>query len=240
MGTNIKTIISPEFGELFLDNVNDPAGYKVHQMFNAWWAHAPEPTIEAYIARLNATPDQKTFLEARHLADPLELDLLVSMPEGSLGRGYHDFIVDNNLLTKLAIDYRAFHEHLAASGVLDRMPEGLQYFIIRGFQIHDLLHVLTGFDATPRGEIALQAFCLAQVNFPYFGMWIAHVGARMTYIDPHMIEPTMDAITEGWALGRGAENLQFELWENRLTEPLSLLRDEFGLAETGKALKCVA
>ena len=51
------------------------------------------------------------------------------------------------------------------------MPHELNYAIIGGFQIHDILHVPTGYTPAPIHELALQAFCLTQLQFPYFGMW---------------------------------------------------------------------
>jgi len=101
------------------------------------------------------------------------------MPEGSVGRGYYAFLTTNGLQSNLATNYRMLHDLLATGGQLDRMPADLKYAVIRGFQIHDILHVVTGYTPSGVDELALQAFCLAQLQFPYFGMWMATTTSRM-------------------------------------------------------------
>ena len=41
----------------------------------------------------------------------------------------------------------------------------------------------------------------------------------------------MTAITEGWAYGKRARNIQFQRWEERFSEPVSAIRQEFGLED---------
>ena len=139
----------------------------------------------------------------------------------------------NGLEKNLAIGYRALHEAMKARGALDGMPEPFQYAVLRGFQIHDFLHVLTGYDSSRRGELALQAFCLAQIRFPYFGMWLSVVTTRMTFLEPDVIQPAMDAIAAGWSAGRRVANLQFGRWEERVEQPLDALRRELRIPGEG-------
>lgn len=225
----MSATIAPEFATELLKTFNDPKQHGVHVLFNQWWAHAPDEVIAAYLADFKSVPEQRAFLDAHYFSDPHDLEALGGMRSGTLGHEYYHFIVDNGLEKNIAMNYRQFHEMLAASGELDRMPEELRYAIIRGFQIHDLLHVLTGYEATGWGEIALQAFCLAQIRFPYFGMWMSVTTTRMTLLDPDAIVPMMDAISHGWTYGREAKNLQFAHWETMLDRPLSELRKEYGL-----------
>lgn len=219
-------------GEL-LKTFDDPQKHGVHLLFNQWWERAPDEVIADYMADFESIPAQRAFLDEGYFSSPLDLDMLKDMQEGSLGRGYYDFIVSNELEKNIAVNYRDFHQSLETSGQLDRMPAPLRYAIIRGFQIHDLLHVLTGYEPTPDGEIALQAFCLAQIRFPYFGMWMSVVTTRMTLLDPKTIGPMMDAITDGWQYGRQAANLQFQKWETMLDRPLADIRKEYDLVRDG-------
>ncbi len=163
------------------------------------------------------------------------MDELKAYQPGTVGRAYYHFIADNGLEANLATNYKALHDMMKGMGNLDRMPDNLNYAIIRGFQIHDLLHVLTGYEATPDGEIALQAFCLAQLRFPYFGMWMSVVTTRMTFLDPDMILPSMDAISEGWQYGRRTENLQFDQWETMFERPLAQVRREYNIQPPERA-----
>ena len=230
-----KPKLDREFGEKLLTCFDDPEQYGVHLLFNEWWKFAPGETIAKYSADFERVPKQKAFDEARWFAPNLSLDDLKAHAPGTVGRTYYHFIADNGLEANLATNYKALHDMMKMQGNLDRMPDNLNYAIIRGFQIHDLLHVLTGYEATPDGEIALQAFCLAQIRFPYFSMWMSVVTARMTYLDPDMIVPTMDAVSEGWQYGRATENLQFERWEEMLDRPLADVRREYGIRPPERA-----
>ncbi len=223
-------MISDEFAELLVATFNDPDAHPVHVLFNQWWAHAPAEVKDGYVQQFMDDPELAAFVDEGHYAAPLDLEELRALPDGSLGRTFHDWIVDNDLAAQIAMDYRRFHDYLEAQGQLEGMPEAMKYAVLRGFQTHDFQHLITGYDASGRGEIALQAFCLAQLRFPYFGMWISVVTTRMTFVDPRMITPLMDAITEGWQRGRRTPNLQCVKWETMLDQPLSDLRNRYGLS----------
>jgi ubiquinone biosynthesis protein COQ4 len=233
-------VIDEAFGQQLLLTFNAPSENPTHLLFNQWWAHAPADVVDAYATALRSDPDVQAFLEARHYAEPLDLDALAALPEGTVGKVYRDWIVDNGLTAQIATDYRAFHQVLAASGMLDGMPEDLQYLVLRGFQLHDFQHVLTGYDSSGQGEIALQAFCLGQLRFPYFAMWMSVATTRITFADPAAIVPTMDAISDGWQYGRRTPQLQLTRWEDHLDRPLAEVRAEHGIVLTPLAERCEA
>lgn len=231
-----KPTLHPEFVKNMVRTFNDSDEHGVHLLFNEWWPHAPGSTIEAYLQNFKALPGAAEFLEAAYLAEQHTLAALEAMPDGSVGRGYFQFLTENGLETNLATNYKMLHDYMAQSGQLDRMPEEMKYAVIRGFQIHDLLHVITGYTPSGLDELSLQAFCLAQLQFPYFGMWMATTASRMTFLDPNGIVPVMDAITSGWQFGRAVPNLQFERWEDMFEEPLAEVRTRYGIAPQGMAL----
>jgi len=235
-----KPTLHPELVKNMVRTFNDPDEHGVHLLFNEWWAHAPEATIERYVECFRAVPGAEAFLEEGFLAPQVTLEELEAMPEGTLGRSYCDFLTRNGLEKNLATNYGKLHEFMCASGQLDRMPDDLKYAIIRGFQIHDLLHVVTGLTPSGLDELALQAFCLAQLQFPYFGMWMSTTTTRMTFLEPTSILPVMDAISGGWQAGRATRNLQFERWEGRVEEPLEAVRPEFGIPPHGICLPTAA
>ncbi len=222
--------LHPEFVEKMVRTFNDSDEHGVHLLFNEWWHHAPELTIERYLENFRSTPGADEFLAQRYFADPITLEALEAMPTESVGRGYHDFLTKNGLEKNLATNYKMLHDAVAAAGHLDRMPEEMKYAIIRGFQIHDILHVVTGYTSSGLDELSLQAFCLAQLQFPYFGMWMATTTSRMTFLQPDSIVPVMDAIAQGWQYGRAVRNLQFETWESMFEESVAVVRLRYGVA----------
>jgi ubiquinone biosynthesis protein Coq4 len=227
--------INREFGEHLLSTFDDPSAHPVHLLFNQFWQHAPQEVIDAYASMYRDDPVLAAWVAEGHYPEPLTLERLSQCGPGTLGEAMHTFIVDNNLEEKLATNYKLFHKALVDSSMLDRMPEEMMYAVLRGFQLHDFIHNVTGYGPSPRGEITVQALCLAQLPFPYFGMWVSVVTARMTFLDPTMIVPIMDAVSEGWQLGRSIRNIQHERWEERIDDQLVDVRAEYGIAPEGRA-----
>ena len=233
-------MIDEEFGQRLRMACNAPVEMPVHQLFNEWWAHAPDDVTRGYVDVLMADERFRLFLDAGRFGPTLDLAALGELPVGSLGRCYRDWIVDNGLAAAIATDYRRFHEMLERSGRLDGMPVELRFAILRGFQVHDFMHVITGYDSSSRGELALQAFSLAQFPFPYFGMWMSVVTTRMTFHEPRLIAATMDAISDGWQYGSATANLMVQPWEDMLDEPVGELRDRFGVEPSPVAARMIA
>ena len=99
--------------------------------------------------------------------------------------------------------------------------------MVCGTQLHDFLHVLTGYGATIPGELALAAHYLAQLRFPYHAIRLAVTLAHSAFVAPqHMVGAT-DAFVDGWQYGRASRNITFERW----AEPLSALQREMNLRQ---------
>lgn len=231
--------IDRAFGEKFLTCSDNFYDYGVHLLFNEWWVAAPQDAIDKYVAAIEGHPEQGPLASARWYAPPFSLAQLEGYGPGTVGAAYLRFMVDNNLVEKLAVGYKELTEQFAADGKLDRMPEVMRYKVLRGFQTHDLHHVLTSYAATPFDELALQAFQLAQQDFPYSAMTLATILTHATLVDPYLIKPAMDAITEGWAYGRRARSIQFVAFETMLDRPLADVRAEYGLDRVPDAPKTV-
>ena len=230
--------IAPGFAKLLVESFNSQDRMPVSQLFNEFWPFCSPEVAQTYARLIRETPGFAENYAETWYAPPLDLDALLAMPEGTLGRAYGRFIDDNGLKAQIAMDYRAFHESMEANGKLDNMPDELKYAVLRGFQVHDFMHLVTGYRPMKTGEQAVLAFCLAQIDFPYFGIWMSVTTTRMTFVDPTMIGPLMDAITDGWRAGRAAKNIQYFRFEEHLDQPLAKLRREFGIAtrETETAL----
>ena len=223
-------IVDRDFADRFMRAVDRPMEYGVYFLFHDWFAEAPHSAIDAYLNDLRSIPGSEPFLRERFVAEPLSLDRLAACAPGTLGAGYHQFVVDNNLEANLGRNYREFNETLHAEGKLDRLPEDMSYMMIRGFQTHDFLHVVTGYDSSPLGELAIAAFYLAQLRFPYHAMRMAVTLGHAAFVDPSITVPAMDAIVDGWMRGRSSPNLNFERWEEQLDTPLVALQTELQLA----------
>lgn len=228
-------IIDRAFAEKFLTSVDRPLEYGVYFLFHDWWEEAPAAAIDAYMEELHAIPGATAFLLERYIAEPLTVEGLRPYAPGTLGHAYREFVVANKLIENFGRDYRAFQAQLIGSGKLKRMPADMSYMMVRGTQLHDFMHVLTGYGATIHGELALAAYYLAQIRFPYHAMRLAVTMAHTALIVPKGVTPSMDAFVDGWQYGRMSRNINFAKWEERLAEPLSGLQAEMGLRQIARA-----
>lgn len=221
--------VDPRLRDYLMQIVEDPVRYGVPQIHFLYWQLADEQAKRAFVASFHTDPEKRRWYEERYLAPDYTIEDLAKMPKGSLGRTYHDHIVSNGLSIDLLRGYKAFQDGLEKSGLLTDMPDEMKYATLRGFQLHDILHPLTGYDTSPTGEIALQAFGLAQIRQVYAAVWMTVTAARFTFVDPSSVEPMMDAMSAGWQHGRRARNVMYTRWEELFSLPLDELRREFRL-----------
>ncbi|WP_165768753.1 Coq4 family protein [Sandarakinorhabdus cyanobacteriorum] len=217
------------FGEKFLTAIDDFYRYGVHLLFNEWWEQAPQDAIDKYVAAIVDHPEQGPLAAAGWMAPDFSLAMVADCAPGTLGAAWHEHMMVNGLAEKLAAGYAGLIADFEASGKLNRLPPVLKYKVLRGYQTHDLHHVLTGYTTQPLNELALQAFGLAQSDYPYAAMTLSVIMGHATLVDPWLIQPAMDAITDGWALGRRARSIQFVDFENQIHRPLADIRAEYGL-----------
>ncbi len=214
----------------FIRLIDDSAANGVPEMHFRFWRRADQSARDEYLEGFRSDADAMAWFADGYLGDDPNFDALLEMPADTLGFQYAQHIVSNNLSLTLARDYRDAHESLDAAGRLDDMPVEVKYAVVRGFQIHDYFHILTGYLTDGRGEMALQAFTLAQRRLPYSSLWMATLTSQMTFKHPRMTDAVMDCITDGWQRGRTARNLNYTRWEERLGERVDDLRAEYGLA----------
>jgi ubiquinone biosynthesis protein Coq4 len=184
-------------------------------------AGVPE-ALEDFDAMALGSPFAEQMLEDRYLSPTPDVDQLGSLPDGTLGKEFERYLTANELDPKLLRESAFIKAHYERG-------EDIGYLAERGFQLHDMFHVLTGYDTTPLGEVRVVSFTVAQTPAPYPAMIIATRPLQMVLYKPQLLLPVMDAITEGWALGRSAEPLLLVHWEEYWERPLSELRKEYGL-----------
>ena len=80
----------------------------------------------------------------------ITMEHLEAMPKGSFGSEFRQFLMKNNL------DLNFYPE------IKIRRP--LDFFILRQYKTHDMLHLLLDMDISHRSELAVQAFTLAQTE----------------------------------------------------------------------------
>jgi ubiquinone biosynthesis protein COQ4 len=119
-------------------------------------------TDEHLLRRVAATPSGQAILQRRDSLPDLLADhaRLAAMPDGSFGRAYLAFARRHGLNARKLVE--AEHEMSRDYGRLDPLR---QWFCDRLTVLHDLWHVLAGYDATQPGESAIVCFSMPQ------GLW---------------------------------------------------------------------
>ncbi len=174
------------------------------------------------LARFRHTQTGQIVLaERRQLINRLQnrASLAALMP-GTLGRAYHDFMAAENLSAEKLIDVSEFSK---------KLPPGddMTLFRERNREMHDLLHIVTGYGRDPLGEACLAAFSFAQTGLKGFAV-IAIVGAhRISRVLPG--HPVRRAVFEGYRRGRRAKWLVSADWESLLAEPVAAIRARHGI-----------
>jgi len=192
-----------------------------HQVFLLIDALRGKTTLRQF-ARFRQTETGRAVLaERRRLLDRLsDRKSLGALPAGTLGRAYYDFMASENLSAEGLVE--------ASQVSMRALPaDGLTLFRERSREMHDLLHVVTGYGRDPLGEACLVAFSYAQTGLKGFAMIAAFAARRIARSHPG--RPVRRAVFEGYRHGRSAGWLPGADWESLLAQPVEAIRAQFAV-----------
>ena len=162
---------------------------------------------------------RQALAERRRLFDRLEdRDTLKALPAGTLGRAYHEFMESENLSAA----------GLAKISTIPHSEDEGIWFRERGREMHDLLHVVTGYGRDPLGEASLVAFSYAQTGQLGFAVLALFASRRISQARPG--QPIRRTIFEGYRRGRRAKWLWGADWEALLSRPVQEIREEYAVS----------
>lgn len=194
------------------------------QVFEIMNALAGSSVRHGYHKMLDQPEGSRQAFKMVELADRLhDRPWLESMPEGSVGRAYLQFIDERNLS---AYGLAGESQKVADSDIEAAHPYA--WYARRLRDVHDLWHILTGYRTDALGEACVVAFSLPQTRSAGFGLIAAGVAieaarARTGY-------PCARAILQAWRRGRNAAWLPGLDYEALMAEPLDQARARLGLA----------
>ena len=187
--------------------------------------YADEAPKLAYEQLLRDNPLAIKMLEDKYLSPDYDFDYLGSLPEGTLGKEAYHYFIDNGLnpdLLRKAPSIQTYRKR----------GDDVGYWRERLLQLHDLWHILTGYDTSRLGEVKVVSFTVAQLPGPYPSLIIGTRPLQQVLLNPHNFIPMMDALVEGWKLGRQAKPLMGTRWEEMWECQLEDLRREYNLIST--------
>lgn len=156
--------------------------------------------------------------DRRRLLDRLnDRESLAKLPAGTLGRAYYDFMAAEDLSA----------DGLVAASTIPKSADEQIWFRERTREMHDLLHVVTGYGRDGLGEACVLAFTYAQGRQKGTAVIAIFAARKVSRALPG--QPGRRAIFEGYRRGRAAKWLIGADWEVLLSRPLAEIRKEFGI-----------
>ncbi len=148
---------------------------------------------------------------------------LESLPQGTVGRAYLDFIDVRNLS---AYGLAGESRKVADSEIEAAHPYA--WYARRLRDVHDLWHVLTGYRTDALGEACVVAFSLPQTRSAGFGLIAA--GVAIEAARARTGHPCARAVLQAWLRGRRAAWLPALDYEALMSVPLEQARARLGLS----------
>lgn len=145
---------------------------------------------------------------------------LATLPEDSLGRRYREFMGREQISADGLIE-------ASRTGRRDALPPDRRWFADRLRDMHDLWHIVTGYQRDLVGESALLAFTFAQTKNPGIGAIVAVAYWKAGRTQPE----ARPLLREAYRRGRRAAWLPEQRWESLLERPLDEVRRELGLGD---------
>lgn len=149
------------------------------------------------------------------IPDYTDMDALAQCPDKSLGKSLHNMIVENGYDPEV-LDREEIK--LAA------MPHSLHYLNARILQMHDVWHLVAGYETTSSNEIAISSFQLAQFGHNYSAMFLAVGMAMSVEKEPRGFAIILQIIAEAWQHGRNTPAMMDIVWEDEWNRSLEDIR----------------
>lgn len=164
----------------------------------------------------HSNPSHAEAFAKRPRVGALNVEELMKLPKGSLGRTFAEEMVARKL-DPAAIERRED----------DGSPSGYVFAHLR--ETHDLWHTVTGFEVDVAGELGLQAFYLTQFR-AMLAVLILALGLLNTFFfAPEDRGRRMDEIARGWQMGRRARSFFGFDWAANMATPLEEVRAKLGI-----------
>ncbi|MBC8071853.1 MAG: hypothetical protein IAG13_26235, partial [Deltaproteobacteria bacterium] len=144
----------------------------------------------------------------------IDIEALRELPRGTLGREYVEFMAA-----------RGLHPFVVDSA-LERDVLERNIGIARYAMMHDVFHVLTGFNTRWAGELGVWAFVAAQRYEPMHRFALAMGCLLYPLLAPLQIPQLWKNLRRGLAMGRRADRLLYLPLERWWARPVAQLREE--------------
>lgn len=165
------------------------------------------------VARLLDQDGVRALYDSRYLPQPEPLDRLFALGEGTLGR-------------EVARYLRAQRQSrlIGPPAGFDFRDPGA-YLALRVRMTHPVIHVLTEYDASPLGELAVQAYYVGQLGNLMSGVMISSALLQITRDMPDKLGDALALMAEAYQRGQTAKPFLGLAWEELWSATVPQLRE---------------
>jgi ubiquinone biosynthesis protein Coq4 len=173
------------------------------------------------VAFMLQDPRVAQLCRERYTGEQYKPEELLRFPPGSLGHEFGAAMIAEKFDPEFYRDYYGQEPY--------HFENDEQYLRFRIRQVHDIVHVLTGFGMNDiPGELGMQAFNAAQTRRP-FSIALVGFGLLRIVLRPKDLPLTMHQIAKGLAMGYAADQLMAYRYEEDWSKPVAEWRKELRL-----------
>ena len=133
---------------------------RLDEVFEVASALETPELLDEMAAAVAETPHGAEALRTKHRLGQVDVDALMAMEKGTLGRSFAEFLAKNGL---------------DPAPLTDQADREGEYLIAHLYETHDLWHVLSGYNRDPMGELGVLAFSLGQFRSNGFAFILANI-----------------------------------------------------------------
>lgn len=163
--------------------------------------------------KLLANKQFNSLYESWYFPKEINIEQMLTYPMDTLGYAYAHHMKTNNLDPNFISEFE--ERNL------------LSYLWMRAKHVHDIGHILTGFDTTLLGEIKIKGFELAQYSSPSTAATTAAGLLSLVCLGPDQVEIVFNAFIEGYQRGQNFPLLMSISWDQEWTTPMEVLRKKY-------------
>jgi ubiquinone biosynthesis protein COQ4 len=179
------------------------------------------PQMLDSIRRFRAVAGAAAMLEQRYPPLQPDIDRLIKLPEGSLGRSYAE------LIRRLNYDPEFFRPRPIDSEA--------QWLTQRVATTHDIHHLVAGFGTSPVGESGVLAITAAQIGFPAYVLLTTAGQLASFRFQLDRYEELAQSVAHGMTIAHQAHCLVAARWEEGWERSISDWRLELGISDPADA-----
>ena len=148
------------------------------------------------------------------------IEMLSESPVNSLKNDLYRMWVDNNFDPEV-LDRDAIG--------LNKLSPHLRYLNTRILQMHDVWHLVAGYQTSALHEIAISAFQLAQFGHNYSSHFLAVILMMIQTRSPEGFPLIFQSIAEAWKHGRETPPMMDIEWQDIWNKSLNSIRSEYAI-----------